>query len=177
MRRVCKPGGVVAARDSDYAAFTWYPAEPDARRVARDVRHGRPRQPRRADAGRFLLAWAHAAGFTDVAARRVRVVLRDARGPRVVGRPLGRPHHRVGDRDQAVEIGAATAAELDAMAAAWRRWAADPDGWFAVLHGEILASLNPTNRRELGDSVAQSRRFGVARRASPGRRRSRGSGR
>ena len=26
MRRVCKPGGTVAARDSDYAAFTWYPA-------------------------------------------------------------------------------------------------------------------------------------------------------
>lgn len=26
MRRVAKPGGLVAARDSDYAAFTWYPA-------------------------------------------------------------------------------------------------------------------------------------------------------
>src|SRR5712671_7565820 len=28
MRRVCKPGGLVAARDSDYAAMTWYPADP-----------------------------------------------------------------------------------------------------------------------------------------------------
>ena len=28
MRRVCRPGGVVAARDADYAAFTWYPADP-----------------------------------------------------------------------------------------------------------------------------------------------------
>ena len=28
MRRVCKPGGIVAARDGDYAAFTWYPADP-----------------------------------------------------------------------------------------------------------------------------------------------------
>src|SRR6476469_11120953 len=26
MRRVCAPGGVVAARDADYAAMTWYPA-------------------------------------------------------------------------------------------------------------------------------------------------------
>src|SRR5882757_6132468 len=25
MRRVCKPDGVVAARDSDYSTFTWYP--------------------------------------------------------------------------------------------------------------------------------------------------------
>ena len=29
MRRVCAPDGVVAARDSDYAAFTWYPAVPE----------------------------------------------------------------------------------------------------------------------------------------------------
>ena len=28
MRRVTRPGGIVAARDSDYAAFTWYPAVP-----------------------------------------------------------------------------------------------------------------------------------------------------
>lgn len=42
MRRVCRPGGIVAARDSDYAAMTWYPEVPvmDAwqelyRRVAR----------------------------------------------------------------------------------------------------------------------------------------------
>ena len=39
---------------------------------------------------------------------------------------------------QAVEIGAATEAELQEMAAAWRQWATEPDGWFAVLHGEIL---------------------------------------
>ena len=40
--------------------------------------------------------------------------------------------------DQIVERGLATRAELDEIAAAWRRWADDPDGWFAVLHGEIL---------------------------------------
>jgi len=28
MRRVCRPGGYVAARDGDYGAFTWYPADP-----------------------------------------------------------------------------------------------------------------------------------------------------
>ena len=35
MRRVCRPGGIVAARDSDYAAFTWYPAGARAGPVAR----------------------------------------------------------------------------------------------------------------------------------------------
>ncbi len=28
MARVCRPGGIVAARDSDYAAFTWWPEVP-----------------------------------------------------------------------------------------------------------------------------------------------------
>ncbi len=46
MRRVCKPDGVVAARDSDYSAFTWYPADPDAAGVARPLSRHRPRQRR-----------------------------------------------------------------------------------------------------------------------------------
>ena len=28
MKRVCKPGGLVAARDGDYGAFRWYPTRP-----------------------------------------------------------------------------------------------------------------------------------------------------
>jgi len=32
----------------------------------------------------------------------------------------------------------ATRAVLDDIAAAWREWAANPDGWFAVLHGELI---------------------------------------
>ena len=27
---------------------------------------------------------------------------------------------------------------LDELAAAWRAWTEDPEGWFAVLNGEIL---------------------------------------
>jgi hypothetical protein len=30
-------------------------------------------------------------------------------------------------------------AELAALASAWRAWAKQPDAFFAVLHGEILA--------------------------------------
>lgn len=68
MRRVCVPGGLVAVRDSDYATFTWYPADPELDdwlrlySAAARANHGEP------DAGRHLLAWAHAAGFVDVTA-------------------------------------------------------------------------------------------------------------
>src|SRR3989440_1932740 len=64
MRRVCRPGGLVAARDSDYAGFTWFPRIPALddwlslyRRAAR-ANGGEP------DAGRRPLSWAPAAGVT-----------------------------------------------------------------------------------------------------------------
>ena len=41
--------------------------------------------------------------------------------------------------EQAVSGGHATQADLERIADAWRAWASDPDAWFAVLHGEILA--------------------------------------
>jgi len=41
---------------------------------------------------------------------------------------------------QACEIGLATADDLEAMAEGWRQWGASEDGWFTVVHGEILGS-------------------------------------
>ena len=34
---------------------------------------------------------------------------------------------------------AATRADLERISAAWTTWAADPDGWMSMPHGEILA--------------------------------------
>ena len=42
---------------------------------------------------------------------------------------------------QAVTDGLATEKELREIAEGWRRWAAHPDGWYAVLHGEILCRV------------------------------------
>jgi hypothetical protein len=39
---------------------------------------------------------------------------------------------------QALDDGRCTPEELAGIADAWRTWAARPDGWFAVLHGEIV---------------------------------------
>jgi ubiquinone/menaquinone biosynthesis C-methylase UbiE len=139
MRRVCAPGGVVAARDADYAAMTWYPDVPALddwldlyRRVVR-ANGGEP------DAGRRLRSWARQAGFTDVTSTASAWCFatpeeRDWWGGTWSERVT---HSTLAER--ALAHGLATRQDLDRMAAGWREWAAAGDGWFAVVHGEILA--------------------------------------
>lgn len=43
--------------------------------------------------------------------------------------------------EQAVRYGIATRDELEEIAGAWRKWSEHPDAFFAVLHGEVLASV------------------------------------
>ncbi|GAA0680499.1 methyltransferase domain-containing protein [Kitasatospora atroaurantiaca] len=141
MRRVTAPGGVVAARDADYAAMTWYPQLPELaewmalyQRVSR-ANGGEP------DAGRRLLSWARAAGFTTVESGSSTWTYatpeqRDWWGGLWAERIL-----KSGIAETAVAEGFATIEELERIAAGWRRWAADDDGWFAVLHGEMLARV------------------------------------
>ncbi|MFB9466726.1 class I SAM-dependent methyltransferase [Streptomyces cinereospinus] len=138
MARVTRPGGLVAARDADYAAMTWYPAAPGLddwlelyRRVAR-ANGGEP------DAGRRLKAWALRAGLADVTATSSTWTFatpgeREWWSGLWADRTLASAYAR-----QAVEAGYATEERLRAVAGAWREWGTAADGWFGVLHGEIL---------------------------------------
>ena len=140
MRRVCRPGGTVAVRESDYSAFTWFPAVPELDRWLADYLEVARSNSAEPDAGRRLLSWANAAGFSAVtagsstwcyASPEDRAWWGGLWADRVVGSALA---------EQAVERGFATAAELAELADGWRRWAAHDDGWFSVLHGEVLAT-------------------------------------
>jgi ubiquinone/menaquinone biosynthesis C-methylase UbiE len=139
MRRVCRPGGLVAARDSDYGAFTWFPEVAELDRWLELYRRLARSNDAEPDAGRRLLSWAQEAGFPDVSAGSStwcystpidRAWWGGLWADRIVESDLAR---------QAVERGLSTAAELAVLAAGWRRWADEEAGWFSVLHGEILA--------------------------------------
>jgi len=138
MRRVCRPGGVVAARDSDYAAFTWFPEVPALdewnalyHRVARD-NGGEP------EAGRMLRSWARAAGFEEVSSGSGTWCYASDQERAWWGGMWAERITESGIARQAVERGFATEEELQRISEGWRTWAADPDGWFSVLHGEVL---------------------------------------
>jgi ubiquinone/menaquinone biosynthesis C-methylase UbiE len=139
MRRVCRPGGIVAARDSDFAAFAWYPAVPaldEWLALYRRVVRGNGGEP---DAGRRLLSWARAAGFTDITPSASVWCFATPDDRRWWGESWAR---RIVESDlagQAVAAGAATPADLAQIAEGWLGWADADDGWFAVVHGEILA--------------------------------------
>ncbi|OKI00825.1 ubiquinone biosynthesis methyltransferase UbiE [Streptomyces sp. CB02923] len=143
MRRVTRPGGIVAVRDADYAAMTWYPAVEGMddwldlyHRVAR-ANGGEP------DAGRRLRAWAREAGFADAAITSTAAAWSYATAEERAwwsglwaDRTVASSYARL-----AVEGGHAAEAGLHRIAGAWREWGAREDAWFGVLHGEALCRV------------------------------------
>jgi SAM-dependent methyltransferase len=137
--RVLADGGYVAVRDADYGTMTHHPHDPLLERwrevycaVAR-ANGGEP------DAGRRLVGWVSAAGFTNVVATASSWLYAD---------PVGRlewaelwANRMTLDRMVAAaeELGISDRTELAEIASAWRSWASQPEGWFAFIHGEVLA--------------------------------------
>ena len=98
MARVCRPGGVVAVRDVDYAATTWFPADAGLDRwlaLYQRVARANGAEP---DAGRRLLSWAHAAGLRDVAATASTCCYASPEERQWWGTLVGRPRDGVGLR-------------------------------------------------------------------------------
>lgn len=141
MGRVCRPGGVVAARDADYGAMTWYPDSAGLSRwlqLYRAVARGNRAEP---DAGRRLLSWARQSGFARVASSasvwhfttpEERAAWGSTWAERVTGSAFAA---------QAIDRGLTSNTELAEIARAWREWTQQPDAWFVVLHGEILCEV------------------------------------
>jgi ubiquinone/menaquinone biosynthesis C-methylase UbiE len=139
MRRVLRPNGVLAVRDGDYASFAWAPLDPLLTRWNELYHELTARNGAEADAGRFLLQWVHAAGFSDVHASSSTWTFADPDRRAWWGTLWADRVERSSFAEQAVEYGLSDARELAAIADAWRRWSTDADGFFAVVHGEVLA--------------------------------------
>ncbi|MDH4170226.1 MAG: methyltransferase domain-containing protein [Acidimicrobiia bacterium] len=140
MRRVLRPGGVLAVRDSDYHAFAWSPRDPLLDRWLELYTAVTRRNGAECDAGRFLKRWVAAAGFVDVAFSSSTWTYASAEDRSWWGEVWA---DRVRDSSygvQAVEYGLSDAAELASISDAWRRWSRADDGVFIVVHGEALAT-------------------------------------
>ena len=140
MRRLTRPGGMVAVRDAVYSAMTWFP-EPAGMEQWRSVYMATARanggEP---DAGSRLLSWARAAGFTDVTAS-ASTWCYATPADRTWQSQTWAQRCLTSFGPRAVELGLADRADLEAMAQGWRQWGASEDAWFVVVHGEVLARV------------------------------------
>ena len=141
MAELARPGGIVAARDGDYGAFMWAPADEALDRWREVYSAVARRNGGEPDAGRWLLRLAQAAGLSDVtygsstwtfATPVDRAWWSQLWAERCLSSSFAR---------QAVDYGIAGRGELAALADGWRRWASNPDGVFIVPHGEIVARI------------------------------------
>ena len=142
MRRVTKPGGLVAVRDGDFGGMTWYPQLPildEWRTLYKRVARGNGGEP---DGGRRVHVWAREAGLTDVtnsssnwtyATEAERAWWGGLWADRTIKSTFA---------TTAIGGGHATPDVLERIADGWRAWAAHEDGWFLVPNGEILCRVN-----------------------------------
>ena len=139
MRRVLRPGGLLAARDGDYASFAWAPIDPLLSRWLDLYRAVARRNAGEPDAGRFLKGWALAAGFREVEATSSTWTYADPQSCGWWGGLWADRCELSSFGEQAIAYGLSTREELGAIAAAFRAWSIRPDAFFMASHGEILA--------------------------------------
>ena len=130
---------MVAARDVDYAGTIVHPRYAGIDEWAALYQRVHRSNGGEPDAGRRLKQWAREAGFAEVdafasvwgfASDEDRAWWGGMWADRVLQSAFA---------DDAVGKGFAARADLERISAAWADWAADPDGWMAMPHGEILA--------------------------------------
>jgi SAM-dependent methyltransferase len=139
LRRVLRPGGVLAARDGDFGAFTWFPADPVLSRWMELYLSITARNGHNALTGRTLLAKARGAGFRDVTVSSSNWTYADPESRAWWGGLWADRVRYSRFAEQAVDYGLSDTDELESIGQAFLRWAASDDGIFIVPNVEILA--------------------------------------
>lgn len=143
MRRVLRPDGLLAVRDSDFGAFTWWPADPLLDRWLDLYHQVTAHNLAQADAGRRLLSWVQEATFTDIKVTSSTWTFAEPESRAFWGGLWADRIRYSAFADQVVGYGLSNGAELEAIAGAWLRWSEADDGCFVAVHVEVLAGRQP----------------------------------
>jgi ubiquinone/menaquinone biosynthesis C-methylase UbiE len=140
MRRVARRGGLVAAREADYRSFAWYPELPGLERwidVYQAVAKANGAEP---NAGRYLKAWAAAAGFQDVAFSWDACNYQDEEAVVWAEAWVERTLHS-SFATTSLDKGIATEDDLQLISRTWREWGETRDAFIVIPNGEILCRV------------------------------------
>jgi ubiquinone/menaquinone biosynthesis C-methylase UbiE len=140
MRRVLKPGGLLAVREGDFGAFVWFPGDPVLSRWMELYHQLTRRNDANCDAGRNLKSWVLDGGFTNVDTSLSNWTYQTS-DERAWWGGLWADRVRYSEfARQCVEYGLSTEDELALIAEAFLRWSNELDGVFIVVNVEVLAS-------------------------------------
>lgn len=138
MLRVTKSGGILAAREADYAGMIWSPLNPLLDRWMQLYHEITSHNHVEADAGRYLLGWVketdvahvqHSWNASTYATAETTSWWGDVWANRVLQSSF---------REQALNLGLSTTNELQNIADAWRQWSREPNAVFVIPHGEVI---------------------------------------
>lgn len=141
MRRVTKPGGIVAVRDVDYEGVIWSPRSEgldDWLALYLEVHRGVSGEPA---AGRFVKQWAREAGFARVDCTASLWLFEAEEERQWWGGMWEERAVSSAFAENALRLGLADTERLERISRAWRAWADDPDGWLLMPHAEIVAHV------------------------------------
>ena len=128
-KRALGPGGYVAVRDADYGTMTHHPHDPVLDDWLARYHETARRNGGEPDAGRRLTEWVRAAGFDHIHA---------SASTWLYATPAARASWAELWAGRSLQ-GASRGEDAEKINEAFQRWAAHPDGWFAFIHGEVLA--------------------------------------
>lgn len=140
MARVTRPGGLVAARDSDYGAFAWSPPSAELDRWLQLYHQAARASGGEPDAGRFLPLWAAAAGLDDVSFSTTCWTHATAEERRWWGDSWAVRTLESTFATQARTLGVDDG-ELRRISEAWREWGSAPHGVIVIPSVELLARV------------------------------------
>lgn len=138
MRRVLRPGGLLAVRDADYATMQPHPKFLEFERwnaLYHAVAYANRAEP---DAGRFLPSWARAAGFEQIETH-PNVVLLEREEARIWGEAWSQRILHSAVAAHALEYDLANQTELEDLSAGWLRWSREAEALFMFAQVAVLA--------------------------------------
>ncbi|ORY08693.1 S-adenosyl-L-methionine-dependent methyltransferase [Clohesyomyces aquaticus] len=143
MKKLTKPGGVIAVRDVDYSAITWYP-EIDGMREWLDlyiaVAKGLKCDP---NIGRRLHAIAMEAGFprSDIEASTGTWTFSTPEELEFWCGIWAERTVQSNFKKSSIESGLATEEDLERIVHTWRAFEKKEYGWFALINGQIICHV------------------------------------
>lgn len=139
MKRVAKPGGIIAAREANYASFAWYPEPPLLDRwlqLYTQVTRANGGEP---NAGKYLFKWAREAGF---ASKDIEATWDTWRYSGERAEQFSKSHGgritQSGFLNTAEGKGFATKAEVEEIQQAWYKWGLEEDAFIAIPNAQVL---------------------------------------